>query len=441
MSDPLSDIAEADDDYTSSAYPPSIQAGIPRLSETPTGWSRYRLGDLLKRVDRPAGLVDSNVYQLVTAKRNRGGIVAREMLRGNQIRTKTQFYVAAGDFLISNRQVSHGACGIVPTDLDGALVSNEYTAFHATRLLDPTFLSVLSHTVYFQQTCFHSSIGVHVEKLVFRLEDWMRWEFDIPPLVEQRRIVAVLGTWDRAIEQTERLIATKRRRKAGLVQHLFLNLPRRPFLEAADVWFSGVDKKSRDDEVPVLLCNYMDVFHNARITAHIEFMQATASKRQIADNSLRKHDVVFTKDSETADEIAEPALVAEDIPNLVCGYHLAVARPREGLGYGPFLAQAMRHQVMRWQLTRLANGVVRFGLTLDALEQAEIFLPPLPVQQRIAAILDAEDIALEGLAKQAKILRTQKRGLMRKLLAREWQLDDRFDAVPSAPSILAGTSA
>lgn len=247
-----------------------------------------------------------------------------------------------------------------------------------------------------------------------------------PPRQEQRRIVAVLDAWGRATDQTERLIAAKRQRKAGLVQRLFLNLPRRPLLEAADVWFSGVDKKSRDDEVPVSLCNYMDVFHNTRITAQIAFMQATASKRQITANSLRKHDVVFTKDSETADEIAEPALVAEDIPNLVCGYHLAVARPRDGVGHGPFLAQAMRHQAMRWQFTRLTNGVVRFGLTLDAMEQAEIFLPSLPVQQRIAVILDAEDVAIEGLAQQAETLRTQQRGLMQKLLTGEWRLGENF---------------
>ncbi len=249
----------------------------------------------------------------------------------------------------------------------------------------------------------------------------------IPPLDEQHRIVAVLDAWDQAIDQTERLIAAKRRRKTALFQKLFSNLPRRPLLEAADVWFSGVDKKSRAEEAPVRLCNYMDVFHNARITSGLPFMHATASRAQIAGNSLRKHDVVFTKDSETSEEIAEPALVAEDIDNLVCGYHLAVARPREGVGHGPFIAQAMRHQAMRWQFSRLANGVVRFGLTLDAIEQAEIFLPSLPVQEQIAAVLHTEDIAMEGLAKHAEALGTQKRGLMQKLLTGEWRLDERFD--------------
>ena len=247
-----------------------------------------------------------------------------------------------------------------------------------------------------------------------------------PPLDEQRRIVAVLDVWDQAIDQTERQIAAKRRRKMALFQKLFSNLPKRPLLEAADVWFSGVDKKARTGEAPVRLCNYMDVFHNARITSGLPFMHATASRGQIADNSLRKHDVVFTKDSETSEEIAEPALVAEDIDNLVCGYHLAVARPRKGIGHGPFIAQAMRHQAMRWQFSRLANGVVRFGLTLDAIEQAEIFLPSLPLQEQIATVLDTEDVALEGLAKHAEALRTQKRGLMQMLLTGECRLGDKF---------------
>ena len=185
----------------------------------------------------------------------------------------------------------------------------------------------------------------------------------------------------------------------------------------------------------------MDVFHNARITPALDFMRATASGREIEANVLRKHDVVFTKDSETAVEIAECALVAEEIGDLVCGYHLAVARPREGQAYGPFLAQSLRHPEIRWQFSRLANGVVRFGLTLDAIEQVENFLPDISVQHSIAAVLDAEDSAVEALTTRASHLRTQKRGVMQKLLTGEWRLDGRFDEAALVPPILATTGA
>lgn len=245
----------------------------------------------------------------------------------------------------------------------------------------------------------------------------------VAPVSEQRQIVAALDVWERAIDRTERLISAKRRRRKALLQIAFQNLPRRPFLEAATVWFSGVDKKTKSGEQDVLLCNYMDVFHNARITRHLPFMRSTASKREIAQNTLRRNDVVFTKDSETADEIAEPALVDEDIEGLVCGYHLAIARPIEGRAYGPFIAQAMRHPEMRWQFCRLANGVVRFGLTLDAIEQAEIFLPDFDVQFRIASALDAEDRLIEALNALAESLRVQRRGLIQRLLTGQWRVD------------------
>jgi type I restriction enzyme S subunit len=408
-----------------SAYPPSIQAGIPKLSRLPRGWSRVALGDLLRPVYRPVELLDDQVYQLVTAKRSRGGIVARERLAGRDIKVKDQYEVRAGDFILSNRQISHGGVGLVPGELDKAIVSGEYTVLDPRGPIDFAFLNAFSHSTYFQQICFHSSIGVHVEKLVFRLEDWLAWEINLPPLDEQRRIADALAVWDRAIETAEALVEAKRQRKAALLQALLSNVPKRPLLDLADVWFSGVDKKTVDGQKPVRLCNYMDVFHNAEITPDLPFMAASASDREITANALRKGDVVFTKDSETAEEIAESALVAEDIENLICGYHLAIARPRAGETDGEYLAQAMRQTQVRKAFARSANGVVRFGLTLEVLEQIELPAPSISRQREIAAILWTEDRSTAGVLKQLESLRNQKRGLMQRLLTGEWRLPAR----------------
>lgn len=397
----------------------------------PPDWRETTIGDVFDRVSRPVDVAPSATYEELGIRSHGKGIFAKQPVSGALLGEK-RVYAVEPDCLILNIVFAWEQAVARTTASDaGKIVSHRFPMYR------PKFDKVL---VEYALLFFKSKRGKTLLEIAspggagrnktLNQNDFSDLPLLLPPLDQQRRIVAVLDTWDRAIDQTERLIAAKRRRKAGLVQRLFRNLPRRPLLDAADVWFSGVDKKSREDELPVLLCNYMDVFHNARITSGIAFMPATATKRQIADNSLRRHDVVFTKDSETADEIAEPALVAEDIPNLVCGYHLAVARPREGLGHGPFLAQAMRHHAMRSQFARLANGVVRFGLTLEAVEQADIFLPALPVQERIAAILDAEDIAIEGLARRLDALREQKRGLMQKLLTGEWRLDTRFDPAP-----------
>jgi type I restriction enzyme S subunit len=217
-----------------SAYPKSVQSGLPRLGTCPPGWTRGPLSAHLTEELRPLNMADDEVYDLVTVKRSRGGVVLRERLKGSEIAVKTQFRLKAGDFLISKRQIVHGACGIVPPELDGAIVSNEYSILRARPTLDLDFLNCLAHSIYFQQTCFHSSIGVHVEKMIFKLDEWMKWDFDLPPLTEQRRIVRILSCWRRAASTLASLLANTKAEKTAIMQQVYSG--RRRFPGFDDAW-------------------------------------------------------------------------------------------------------------------------------------------------------------------------------------------------------------
>lgn len=201
-------------------FPLSVQPGIPKLPTVPDGWRRARLGDHLKEVRRPVSVNADDAYTLVTVKRSRGGVQQRGVLRGSEIKTPTQFFVQAGDFLISKRQIVHGACGIVPPELDGALISNEYAAINTDGEIDLGFLRYLSESRYFQQTCFHSSIGVHVEKMIFKTERWLTWPFNIPPLHQQQRIVEILDAATREVELIESQLASLKKEKRALMAQL-----------------------------------------------------------------------------------------------------------------------------------------------------------------------------------------------------------------------------
>lgn len=74
--------------------------------------------------------------------------------------------------------------------------------------------------------------------------------------------------------------------------------------DVADVLFSNVDKHTKEDEIPVRLCNYVDVYKNDRITAAIDFMEASAGQREIDTFHIKRDDLLATKDSETPDDIA-----------------------------------------------------------------------------------------------------------------------------------------
>lgn len=208
--------------------PPSIQTGIPSLPPTPMGWDCTGLGKHLQEIRRPIALEPDRSYTLVTVKRSRGGVQAREILRGSEVKTPSQFIVRTGDFLISKRQIVHGACGIVPRELDGAVVSNEYAVLNSDGLVDLPFLRYLSESVYFQQTCYHSSIGVHVEKMIFKTERWLRWPFNLPPLLEQQRIVKFLDAASQEVATIERHMEALRQEKRALMSTLLTGQRRFP---------------------------------------------------------------------------------------------------------------------------------------------------------------------------------------------------------------------
>ncbi len=173
-----------------------------------------------------------------------------------------------------------------------------------------------------------------------------------------------------------------------------------PLKSIATILVSNVDKKTADDEVGVRLCNYVDVYYNDRITNSLSFMEATASAGQIAMFGLRQGDVLFTKDSETPDDIAVPAYVPADLPGVVCGYHLAIARPRSGAVDGRFLYWALSSQAIREQFAVAATGVTRFGLRQDEIRSVKVPVPDLNTQRTIANYLDAETNRIDAIIKK-----------------------------------------
>ena len=174
-----------------------------------------------------------------------------------------------------------------------------------------------------------------------------------------------------------------------------INCRRIPLDQVTELTLSGVDKKVKSHEHEVLLCNYMDVYSNRFIRSDFRFMEATATEHEIQRCTLRSGDVVITKDSEQYDDIGVPALVRDNVNNLICGYHLAILRPLQELIDGAYLFYALQTTNAQHQFHAYANGTTRFGLRKDDIRRVEIPLPPLPKQRTIAHILGTLDNKIE----------------------------------------------
>ena len=159
---------------------------------------------------------------------------------------------------------------------------------------------------------------------------------------------------------------------------------------SAICWVSNVDKVHAEDELPVRLCNYTDVYYHDHITPDMELMETTATADEIRRFGLREGDVIITKDSEEWSDIAVPALVKKSAPDLVCGYHLAIIRSRPKALLGDYLLRAFQSCAVNQQFQVAASGVTRYGLPKASIGDAWIPLPAVAEQRAIAAFLDRE---------------------------------------------------
>jgi type I restriction enzyme S subunit len=165
----------------------------------------------------------------------------------------------------------------------------------------------------------------------------------------------------------------------------------------ADVTFSSVDKKSVDGEARVRLCNYTEVYYSNTITADMPFMEATASIDQVRSFGLRAGDVLITKDSETADDIGVAAFVPDSLDGVVCGYHLAVLRPKPERIDPKYLFWSVCGGGTRQQMTAFASGVTRYGLRFGDVGNLRLLVPEFDRQRAVVRFLDGETAHIDAI--------------------------------------------
>lgn len=167
--------------------------------------------------------------------------------------------------------------------------------------------------------------------------------------------------------------------------------------ELAFIQNSNVDKKSYDHEISVRLCNYVDVYKNEFIDSNLasNFMIATADESEIKRFQVKKNDVLITKDSETCEDIAIPALVTETIDGVLCGYHLAQIRTDERIFIGPYLSRLFQSKSYGFRFVITAKGITRVGLGQSAIADALTPVPPIEEQFAIAVYLDTKTAQID----------------------------------------------
>lgn len=150
----------------------------------------FKIGDFLKRSARAVTVENDQVYKQVTVKLFNKGVITRCVNLGKDIGTKKQYLVSAGQFIISKIDARNGAFGIVPDELEGAIVTADFVPYDIILdKIDPEFLVLLTGTQYFASICQNSSSGTTGRQRI-KENEFLSIQIPIPDLLTQRKIIS-----------------------------------------------------------------------------------------------------------------------------------------------------------------------------------------------------------------------------------------------------------
>lgn len=148
-----------------------------------------RISDILSRNKTPVVVEDGTSYKQVTIRTNYKGVVLRGSQDGATILTKNQFAVSAGQFILSRIDARNGAFGIIPEELEGAIVTNDFLAFDINEdEVEREFFNVFLQSPVFLEACIKASRGNTNRKRVDE-DFFLNYQVSLPPLPDQHDLI------------------------------------------------------------------------------------------------------------------------------------------------------------------------------------------------------------------------------------------------------------
>src|SRR5438034_1114813 len=151
-------------------------------------WQMVPLGEVVTHRKEFIRINDLETYKRCRVQLHAQGIVLRDIVSGAEIKTKEQQVCRASEFLVAEIDAKVGGFGIVPESLDGAIVSSHYFLFVTDETkLDRRYLGFFLRTPAFrEQVAAQGSTNY----AAIRPSQVLGYEMPLPPLAEQRRVVA-----------------------------------------------------------------------------------------------------------------------------------------------------------------------------------------------------------------------------------------------------------
>jgi len=358
-------------------------------------WSMVKLGEVISHRKEFVQIDDLSTYKRCRVQLRAKGIVLRDHITGSELKTKEQQICRSGDFLVAEIDAKVGGYGIVPDELDGAIVSSHYFLFEVNRdQLDRNFLGYFIKTPdFFDQVSARGTTNY----AAIRPSHVLEYQISLPPLEEQRRIVAKIDELVGKIEEARRLRQQAAEEAEALPDSMMNETVKKasskgswelgpiPMFANINPSRTGEINLAADDPVSFVPMKAVD-----DVTGNISWPEVRPF-REVAKGYtwFKEGDVIFSRITPCMQN--GKAAIAR---NLVSGngfgsteFH--VIRPGPKL-LAEWLHSLVRHKAFREDATKTFKGTAgQQRVPQSFLDQRVIPVPPLPEQRQIITEIDA----------------------------------------------------
>ena len=179
---------------------------------------------------------------------------------------------------------------------------------------------------------------------------------------------------------------------------------------------SGIDKTVNENEVPIGIINYVDVYNNKTLKlGKRDYMMVTTSPEKASKHIVNVGDLIFTPSSETVEDIGVSALVDEPLGNVAFSYHVLRFEFNKQMNH-EFKKYLCNNCATYNYFSSRAVGTIRKTLSRDVFKETRVTIPPMDEQQRIADFLDAKcakiDVAIEKTQKTIEEYKALKQSII-----------------------------
>ena len=394
----------------------------------PEGWREVALGEVCSIDTRTLSSKTRDDYcfnYISLSDIDRGKLLQTTMLKYSDAPSRARRMVSKGDVLLATVRPNLQGFYIFRKKIENCVVSTGFAVLSPKNyLIDSSYLyqMLFSHNMLATYNAFN--VGSNYPAI--NSSDIRNFKISIPPLPQQKTIASLLEKWDTAIEKTEALIAAKEKQFRWLLKTLFgdqKNNPEWREVELGDLYDITSSKR---------------VFQNEWKSAGVPFYRAreivSLSNNGFVDNALFISQEMFNEYKKKYGVPNKNDILVTGVGTIGITYHVKDNREfyfKDGniiwlkyknLAETAFINYCFSTKYVKQQILGGSAITTVATYTISNAKKTKVLLPPLPEQKAIASLLEKWDTTIEKTEALAEQYRTQKRGLMQKLLTGEWRM-------------------